>query len=380
MQLPDRSIRRDLSRLTGPMNIPASILILGVLTMSSSVAQQSGKHLTEVYHNDDFQLTGVTVSKSGRMFVNFPRWSDRYLNAMVEVMKDGSVKPFPDEHWNRWGKSLDTAAKQFVCVQSVVADDQDALWVVDPAAPMTITVVPGGAKLVKIDLSTNQVARVYSFGPDVVKPNSYLNDVRIDTKRNTAYMTDSGAGGIVIVDLASGKAHRALDNHPSVLAEQNITISVNGKPVLGPDGKTPQFKSDGIALNHDGSYLYYQALAGATIYRIKTSLLRDDHASPDAVAEGVEKVAKTFPADGLWMDSEDRLYLSNINQSSVCRLLKNGEVETLVTDPRLEWPDTFSQDPGGAIYITASHINDSPQYNQGKSTRTKPYAVFKFVP
>jgi hypothetical protein len=73
--------------------------------------------------------------------------------------------------------------------------------------------------------------------------------------------------------------------------------------------------------------LYYQVLAGATFYRIKTILLRDEHASPDAVAHGVEKVATTFPADGLWMDAQDRLYLSNINQSSVSRLLPNGKVE-----------------------------------------------------
>jgi sugar lactone lactonase YvrE len=338
------------------------------------------RNLIEVYQNPDFQITGITVSKSGRLFVNFPRWSDRYLNAVVEVLDNGSVKPFPDESWNRWDMKPSTVAKQFVCVQSVVADDQDSLWVLDPAAPLLGPVIAAGAKLVRIDLASNQVTRVYNFGPDVVKPESYLNDIRIDTKRSTAYITDSGAGGIVVLDIESGKAHRALDGHPSVMAEQGINISVNGKPVVGPNGKPPQFNSDGIALSSNGDYLYYQALTGATIYRVKTSVLRESGASPDAAHSAVEQVAKTFPADGLWMDAEDRLYLSNINESAVYRLLKNGSLEKLVVDSRLQWPDTFSQGPDGSVYITASHINDAPQFNHGKSPRTEPYSVFRFMP
>jgi sugar lactone lactonase YvrE len=307
------------------------------------------------------------------------------MNAVVEVMHDGSVRPYPAAAWNRWDMKPGTALNHFVCVQSVVADDQDSLWVLDPAAPLLGPVVADAAKLVRIDLGTNQVRRVYSFHRNVVKLDSYLNDVRIDNRRNTAYMTDSGVGGIVVLDLESGKAHRALDGHPSVMAERGIRISVNGKPVVGPAGQAPQFNSDGIALSSDGEYLYYQALTGASIYRVKTSALQQSSVSSGVTAAGlastvVEEVAKTFPCDGLWMDAEDRLYLSNINESAVSRLSRDGSLEKLVSDPRLQWPDTFSQGPDGAIYITASHINDAPQFNAGKSPRTEPYSVFKFIP
>lgn len=347
-----------------------------LLAVAISAAGDSPKSLTQVYSNNDFQITGVTVSNSGRLFVNFPRWSDQYQNAVMEVKKDGSAQPFPDEYWNRWDKTPALAGKQFVCVQSVVVDSNDTLWVLDPASPLITTVVPGGAKLVSISLSTNKVTRVYSFGPDIAKPNSYLNDIRIDTARNTAYITDSGVGGIVVLDIQSGQAHRALDGHPSVQPETGVSISVNGKPVVGPTGKPPQFASDGIALSRDGNYLYYQALTGATLYRVKTSALRQGANTGAAV----ERVAKTFPVDGLWIDKQDRVYLSNINESAVYRMEKGGSLQKVASDSRLEWPDTFSQGPDGAIYITASHINDGPQFNHGKSTRKLPYTVFKFLP
>ncbi len=341
----------------------------------------SGTHgLTEVFHDNEFQFTGVSISKTGRLFVNYPRWSDHYQNAVVEVSKDGSAKPFPDESWNRWDNQIPTAGKHFVCVQSIVVDDQDALWILDPAAPLLGTVVPGGAKLVKVDLKTNQVTKVILFGPDVAKPNSYLNDIRFDNKRGVGYITDSGAPGIVVVDLNSGKAHRALDGHPSTKADPNQQIVIDGKPVLGPTGKPPTFNSDGIAISPDKEWLYYQALTAATLYRVKTSVLRDPNASAATVGSAVEKVATTFPTDGLWMDPQGRLYLTGLQQKAVMRRLPNGTMETVVSDPRFEWPDTFTQGADGALYVTTSHINESPQYNKGKSVRKLPYTVFKLQP
>ena len=338
-------------------------------------ALPGGRQLTEVYRNNDFQLTGITVSKTGRVFVNFPRWSAEYLNAVVEVMPDGSAKPFPDKDWNRWDLTPQTAGKHLVCVQSVVVDDTDSLWILDPAAPMLMSIVPGGPKLVKVDLKTNQVTRVIPVGPDVAKTSSYMNDVRFDNKRNFAYITDSGLGGIIVVDLATGKSHRALDGDPSVMPNKSVKVVIDGKPVLGPTGETPPFHSDAIALSPDGEYLYYQAIASTKLYRVKTDALRDPNGKPTA-----EKFADTFPVDGIWMDAKSNIYLSNLHEKGVTRLTPDKKMETLLTDGRLEWTDTFSEGPEGSIYITASHINDSPTYNMGKSTRKLPYEAFKFKP
>lgn len=336
------------------------------------LAQSESSKLTEVYRNDDFQLTGITVSKQGRIFVNFPRWSAEYLNAVVEVMPDGSAKPFPDEDWNRWNLAPATAASHFVCVQSVVVDDQDSLWILDAAAPMLMSIVPGGPKLVQVDLRTNKVVRTIPVPPDVAKTNTYLNDVRFDNERQFAYITDSGLGGIIVVNLATGKSHRHLDGSPSVTPDKSIKIVIEGKPVVGPTGETPPFHSDGIALSPDKQFLFYQPIAKTTLFRVATEALRNPSGQPTA-----EAYAKTLPVDGIWMDAKGDIYLSDLEHLAVSRLTSDRKVEVVVSDPRLRWPDTFSQGPDGALYITASHINDSPSYNKGKSVRTMPYQAFR---
>ena len=238
--------------------------------------------------------------------------------------------------------------------------------------------VPNGPKLVKIDLKTNQISRVIAFDPSVAKADTYLNDVRFDLQTKTAYITDSGHGGLIVVDLTSGKAHRALDGHPSVKVEPGVQVVVDGKTLLHY-GKPPQFMADSLELSKDGQYVYYKAITANTLYRIKTDVLRDASAPPARVAAAVENFSKVFPTDGLWMDRSGTLYLSDVTHNAVTAL-SNGKLHQVVQDMRLQWPDTFSEGPDGFIYISASHINEGPNFNEGKSTRKTPYAVFKFKP
>src|SRR5262249_13104231 len=160
----------------------------------------------------------------GRVFVNFPHWSDEYSIAVAEIV-NGQPKAFPNEEWNKFAvgpTSGSGAGSHFVCVQSVVVDDQDNLWVLDPAAPKMQEIVKGGPKLVKIDLHTNQVVQTIPLGEDVAPKKSYLNDVRIDTGSDTAFITESGTGAIIVVDIKTGRARRLLHGHQSTQPEKGF--------------------------------------------------------------------------------------------------------------------------------------------------------------
>ena len=358
----------------------AALVAAAVTVSFVPAASAEQPALTEVTHFDNYQVTGVAVSKTGRVFVSFPRWTNQYKDAVEEVMPDGTTKPYPDAQWNGWDGKSPAGLKQFICVQSVYVDDTDALWVIDPASPGLNGVEPNAAKLVKIDLKSNQVTQVIPFGADIAPAKSYLNDVRVDTQRNVAYLSESGVGAIVVVDLKTGKSRRALDEDSSVLAEKGIDLTIDGKEVMTAEKKAPQFNVDGIALSPDREYLYYQALTGSTLYRIKTSVLRDENASKHDQSKAVEKVAQTFPVDGLWMDAKWNLYLSGLRQGAILRRLPDGKIETVVADPRIQWPDTFSEGPDGTMYFTCSQIHHMARFNGGKEARTTPYEVFKFTP
>jgi sugar lactone lactonase YvrE len=139
--------------------------------------------------------TGVTVSRAGRIFVNFPRWGDPVPFTVAEL-RSGIPVAYPSAGINR----LDTgrAADSLISVQSVVVDPNDRLWILDTGSVNFAPVLPGGAKLMGIDLATNRVVRVIRFPPDVVMSTSYLNDVRFDLRQGAqgvAYITDSSAQG-----------------------------------------------------------------------------------------------------------------------------------------------------------------------------------------
>jgi sugar lactone lactonase YvrE len=325
--------------------------------------------LVEVASSDRL-WTGVAVSEDGRIFVNYPRWSDDVAFSVGEIHAPGKVVPYPDENWNKWDGSSEPG-DHFVCVQSVYIDEKDFLWILDPANPMFGGVVPGGPKLLKVDIGKNKVVQKIIFDETVAPPASYLNDVRVDTGKNVAYITDSGLGAIIVVELAKGKARRLLGNHPSTKSEK-VVLKIGGSE-WRRGGNAPEVHSDGLALTNDGRYLYYQALTARTLYRVETRWLLDPALPEALLGTKVESMGTTGAADGIEFGPDDYLYLTAIEDDAIKTFAALDRAETVVKDKRLRWPDSFARGRDGYMYVTTSQIHLGTDAKE-------PYRLFKFKP
>ncbi len=290
------------------------------------------------------QWTGVAVDHVGRVFVNYPKWSNDVPVSVAEII-DGKAVAYPNKEWNDKNN-----AESFMAVQSVVIDNKNRLWVLDTRNPIFAGVKEGGPVLYQFNLETNKKEHAFQFADDVYKENSYFNDVRIDTEKQIAYMTDSGDGALIVLDLSSGESRRLLDHHSSTESEVDYLIC---------DGKKWEnaVPTDGIALTKDHQYLYYIALTGHTLYRIKTVALLNNELSQDVLASNVETV-KTIPAtDGMMFDTVGNLWLGGLENNSINKINLKGELISVVKDSTIRWADSFAQDKKGHIYFTTSQIH-----------------------
>ncbi len=316
-----------------------------------SNAQPLPYPLTKVASFKGIQVTGVTVTDTGRLFANFPRWHENLPFSVVEVMPDGGYQPYPDAGWNTWNGQPEE--NRFTCVQSVVAHG-NSLFVLDPASPFMKGVV-GSATLYEFDLTTNALKQKWTFDETIAPEKSYLNDLRIDEETGKIYMTESGVGALVVLDLQTNTARRLLDGHPSTQSE-DVWLTVEGQRWV-KEGKKPSMHADGIALSPDKQYLYYHALTGYTLYRISTFALNDTTLSDQALGELVENLGRTSAPDGMLFDPQGNLYLGDLESNAIVYRTPDGHLNTLLQDEQLKWPDTFTMDREGNLYVTTSRIH-----------------------
>jgi sugar lactone lactonase YvrE len=331
--------------------------------------------------------TGVTVANNGRIFVNFPRWGDKVEYTVAEV-KNGMTIPFPNAAINQYAEGDDHTLK-LVSVQSVVVDPTGTrLWILDTGSLAFGPVKPHGGKLIAVDLKTNEIAKKIVFPPDVALKTTYLNDVRFDLhrgKEGMAFITDSsstGANGIIVVDIASGKSWRRLNDHPSTKPDPTFVPIVEGQILQTRlPGQPPQkfaVGADGIAISADGKTLYYCPLTSRHLYSVSVDALADDTKSDAEVAATVKDLGeKGGASDGLESDTEGRVYLSDYEHDAIHRRAATGEIETLVHDARVLWPDTLSLAADGYLYFTANQIERAANFHDGHDLRQKPYVLFR---
>ena len=94
----------------------------------------------------------------------------------------------------------------------------------------------------------------------------------------------------------------------------------------------------------------------------------------------VENVGQTPAPDGMLEAPNGGVYLTDLENSAVVRWdPASKRVEQIIGDKRLLWPDTLSWGPNGEMCVTASQIENMPRFNNGKSTRTGPYKLWKII-
>lgn len=331
------------------------ILVLIIVTVLCSCSHETKDKMQinqdnplELIAETDMLWTGIAISQKGRIFVNFPRWSPEVPISVGEII-DGEVVPYPNKTFNSWSFNEDINNK-FICVQSVYVDDQDFLWILDPANPLFQGVVNGGGKLHKVDLTNDSIIYTYTYDSTILYNNSYLNDIRIDTQNGIAYITDSGVGSIIVTDLKTGISKRLLEGHQSVNAHFDyLQFGENQLPL--------KVHSDGIALNNDKTYIYYIPLTSHTLYRIKTEILNSNLEIDNYIERVKDLDAAT---DGIMFDHNNNLFLGGLEDNSINVLTFNGELIKLISDDKIKWVDSFAKDANGNMYFTTSQLHLPP--------------------
>jgi len=329
--------------------------------------------------------TGVTVSRSGRTFVTFPRWGDPVRATLVEL-RNGAEVPYPNLAMNELDKSK--AAENLINVQSAVVDPKDRLWAVDTGSVNMGYTMPNGPKLVCFDLATNLVVKKINLPSNVALPTTYLNDVRFDMKRGSdgyAFITDSsdkGPNAIIVVDLASGNSWRRLNNHPSTKADLSYEPKAEGRPLLirpkFGQAQKPKIGADGIAISLAGDRLYYCPLIGNKLYSVSVEALANRDTFENEVAATVKDEGTKPASDGLETDPQGRILVTDYENSRVLRKrLSDGRFEPILQMDRRYWPDTLSVGPNGDLYVLANQLHRQARFNQGKDLRLKPYVLIR---
>jgi hypothetical protein len=353
-----------------------------------SDATVGGTPELEVVARMDDRPGNPALTPDGRLIVSlhpFP-YEEPSPYHVVEVMEDGSTRPFPNEEWSTAPDEEEGVGLSAVI--GVQSDRNGVVWIMDMGGDE----LP--PKLVAWDTRHDELHRIITIPPHAGRPGSFHQDFAIDEVRGAIFIADLNVHGallgpsdpaIVAVDLKTGRVRRAHLGHHSLHPEEDVSLQIEGRPILveNPEGEAeePQLGLDPIVIDPANEWVYYGSIHGTSVYRVRAADLLDEGLSPDALGERVERYGEKAPCDGISIDVAGNVYITDLGNNAIGVTTPDGGYQILVRDDeRLLWPDGFSYGPDGYFYVTVNQLHRSAVLNAGQETSEPPFLVMRFRP
>ena len=289
-----------------------------------------------------------SVTPDGRLLLSIHPL-DHPTTKVIELSVAGNQTPYPTMKYAQGENS------QFKAVIAIRTDDNGVAWILD-LATHTIT---------GWDTRNEALVKTINIPASVLKQTSFLQDFALDQKRQRIIIADMTQNDLkseaipafVTVDLKTGEAVRVAENHPSMKADSKTGFALNP-----------------ITIDPSYEWVYFGAVNGRTIYRVKASEFDNDGKT---VADNIKRYADKPYSDGITVDSAQNVYVTDIENNAIGVSTPKGYRIIATLSENQTWPDGMSFGPDGYVYVTVNQLNRTAALNNGKDTGIRPFEVVK---
>jgi sugar lactone lactonase YvrE len=339
------------------------------------------KNQVEIVANLPDRPGNLAVTPEGRIIMSMHPFGQPKFK-VLELLPDGSIKPFPSREW---GQAPDAKGIGFDEVIGIESDRTGVVWTLDKGVNGSVP------RLIAWDTRKNQLVRIILITAPAFQPNSFMQDLAIDLDHQAVYIADMSRGdlvgvsnpAIVVVDLKTGTVRRAVERHQS-LQPEGANFFIDGKAQTVSDGKgglvKPSLGLNLITIDPKHEWVYYGAMNGRSLYRVRTKDLLNPNLSPQQVGSRVERYGQKAVSDGIAIDNAGNVYVTDISASAIGVTTPAGNYRVLHQDPLLSWVDGISYSPDGYFYATVNQLHRHPALNGGQDASKPPYLIVRFKP
>ncbi|MEM9293884.1 MAG: L-dopachrome tautomerase-related protein [Acidobacteriota bacterium] len=354
------------------------------VSQSESVTPSSEPRLEALAEIQETRPGNIAVTPQGRVIItNQPLDSPRLR--VVEVMADGSTEPFPNLDWADGPESGEVGIAATI---GIASSTKGVVWILDMGGEGV------SPRLLAWDSADDDsLLREIEIAPAAVTAVSFLQDFALDEKRQQIYIADmtfpppgeTPRPAFIVVDLESGESRRVLEGteplmpvpHDVVIRNPLASTGLMGTRLESGESAAWHLALNPIAIDPDFEWVYFGTVNGDEVFRIPAEGLANAALDEQELSAQIEVYGEKRPSDGIAVDGEGRVFISDIEASAIGVTTPQGYEVLVQDDRRLAWPDGFALAADGSLYVTQNQLFAHPALNEGVDETTKPFHILR---